>query len=304
MIHNSHNLKIVFFGTPDFAVVVLEELKTAGIMPTLIVTAPDKPRGRKLVLTPPPVKEWAEKNSIDVAQPAKLKDEVFLGELQSTQPEASHASGWDLFLVASYGKIIPKSILDLPKHGTLNVHPSLLPKLRGPSPIQSSILEDEKETGVSIMLLDQKIDHGPILAQARVALEEWPPKASVLKNILAHEGGVLLAEVIPEWVKGTITPLEQDHSNATYSVILKKEDGLIDLTDNPYKNFLKIQAYDEWPGAYFFVERKGRAVTTKKGPALMRVKITDASFENDALTIKRVVPEGKREMNYDDFLRG
>lgn len=290
-------IKIVYFGTPDFAVSILKELKEAGIVPTLIVTAPDKPSGRKLVLTPPAVKLWADENDIDTLQPEKLSDKIFIDELKNTD--------WDLFIVASYGKIIPKEILDLPKRGTLNVHPSLLPKLRGASPIQGAILQDERETGVTIMLLDEEVDHGPIVAQASVALEEWPPKASMLKELLAHEGGKLLAETIPQWINGTVEAEKQDHDKATFTKIMKKEDGLLNLDDDPYENFKKIQAYDEWPGTYFYVKRKDKDV---------RVKITDAELRSDLgeersdgkrsdlkLVITKVVPEGKKEMLYKDF---
>jgi len=285
-LHATSYPKIVFFGTPEFAVAVLNELKKVGIIPTLIITAPDKPKGRKLVLNPPPVKVWAQQNGVEFLQPQKL-DSAFAKKLQ--------AKSYKLFIIASYGKIIPKEILGLPKHGTLNVHPSLLPKFRGPSPVQSAILEDERETGVTIMLVDEEIDHGPTVAQKSVAVENWPPKANVLKKILAYEGGRLLAEIIPQWIKGKITPEEQDHNKATYTKIIKKEDGLIDLNDSPYENFKKIQAFDEWPGAYFFTKRNNKKI---------RVKITDAFFKDDVLTIQKVTPEGKGEMDYRDFLRG
>jgi len=149
---------IVFFGTSRFSVIVLEELKKAGIMPELVVTAPDTPQGRKLILTPPPVKAWAQENGVKFLQPQKL-DDSFIGQLSKVNAQ--------LFLLASYGKIIPQKVLDLPQHGTLNVHPSLLPKYRGPSPIQSQILADDKNVGVSIILLDEKMDHGPIVGSAQ-----------------------------------------------------------------------------------------------------------------------------------------
>lgn len=271
-----NNYKIVFFGTPEFSVSVLEELYKKNIVPTLIVTAPDAKVGRGMVLTSPPAKVWAEKHDVDVIQ--NHTDEMLLN------------TEWDLFIVASYGKILPSELLDLPNKGVLNVHPSLLPKFRGASPIVSAILEDEKETGVSIMLLDEKMDHGPILAQARVEVDNWPPKASVLEDILVTEGGKLLAEVVPPWMKGEITPEEQDHDKATFSKKITKKDGLINLGDDPYKNYLKIQALVGWPGTYFFVNDK-------------RVKITDADFDGK-LIINRVIPEGKKEMKYEDFLRG
>lgn len=280
-------LRIVFFGTPTFAVAVLEELHSAGIEPTLVVTAPDRPKGRGLVVTPPDVKVWAERNNIDVLQPESVKDPAFIGELRNTE--------WNLFIVAAYGKILPQELLSIPKHGTLNVHPSLLPKFRGASPIQSQILADERETGVSIMLIDEEMDHGPLVAQASITPETWPLEAPVLEELLAREGGQLLAEIIPAWVRGEITPEAQDHSQATYTKKITKEDGRLDLTGEPYQNFLKIQAFKKWPGAYFIGKRNGQDI---------RVKVAAATFENDELRITRVIPEGKSEMSYDDFLRG
>ena len=279
------NPKFIFFGTPRFAVFVLEELAAARFTPSLIVTAPDKPQGRNLLITPPPVKKWAVEHDISTLQPETL-DAVFTNTLQAT----NH----DLFIVAAYGKILPKELLDVPKFGTLNIHPSLLPKFRGASPVRSAILSDERATGVSIMLLDEKMDHGPIVAQASIEIEkeDWPPPARVLEEMLAREGGKLLAEVIPDFISGKVTPEPQDDSQATYCKKIKKEDGLLDLTADPYQNFLKIRAYDGWPGAYFFVEH---------GDKEMRVKITDAEFREGKLLITKVIPEGKREMSYTIF---
>jgi methionyl-tRNA formyltransferase len=285
------NLRIVFFGTPAFAADILEELKRAHITPDLIVTSPDAPRGRKLVMTPPEAKVWAQENDIEVLQPQTLKLEKGADEAR----DILYNSEWDLFIVASYGKILPQALLDLPKHGTLNVHPSLLPAYRGPSPIRSAMLDDNKEAvGVSIMRLDASVDTGDIVAQGRVQIDEWP-QATILEKLLAHEGGELLAEVIPLWVEGAITPEPQDHTKATHSQKLTKEMGALNLADDPYQNFLKIQALAGWPGTYFFVERQGKQI---------RVKITEASFKDGALTIERVIPEGKKEMAYQDFLRG
>lgn len=282
---------IVFFGTSRFAVIVLDELTKAGFVPALIVTTPDMPQGRRLVLTPSPVKLWAQEHDIPLLQPEKL-DNGFSYHLSPIT--------YNLFIVASYGKLIPREVLSLPTHGTLNVHPSLLPKYRGPSPIQSQILADEKTVGVSVMLLDEEMDHGPILTSKQHAVAgiqgvEWPLRENDLEEVLAHEGGKLLAEIIPGWIEGTIEARPQDHSKATYTKKIEKEDGLIDLTDDPYQNFLKIRAYDPWPGTYFFFEKKSKKI---------RVLIKDARFKNGELVIMRVLPEGKKEMDYDDFLRG
>tara|TARA_Y100000310_G_scaffold288684_2_gene314553 strand:+ start:2492 stop:3355 length:864 start_codon:yes stop_codon:yes gene_type:complete len=280
-----NNLKIVYFGTSDFSVSILQELLLAEIEPVLIVTAPDRPKGRGMEISPPPVKVWADEHNISTIQPEKLDEEV-MGELTNTPP----AGGWDLFIVAAYGGILPKRMLDIPKHKTLNVHPSLLPKFRGSSPIQTTILEDEKKTGVTIMLVDEEVDHGPIVAQASIELDELP-KARELEALLAHEGGVLLAETIPLWTAGDITPEEQDHVAATYTKRITKENGLLDLNGDAHENFKKIKAYDGWPGTYFF---------TKDGK---RVKVIDATYEDGKLTITRVIPEGRQETAYEDFVK-
>lgn len=275
----------IFWGTSSFSVGVLEALKESGILPDSIITAPDKPKGRKLIITPPPVKIWAQENNIPFLQPEKF-DDALAYDLRTMN--------YGLFIVASYGKIIPKPILDIPKYGSLNVHPSLLPKLRGASPIQSAILLEDT-TGVTIMLLDDKMDHGPIVAQKEVPISPWPLKASLLEKILAYEGGKLLGKIIPKWISGEITAQEQDHAKATYTKKFTKEDGLIDLSGDPVVNFRKIQAFDVWPKAYFFTERHGKRI---------RVTITDAELIDGKLVIKKVLPEGKKEMGYEDFLRG
>lgn len=279
---------IVFFGTPKIATGVLDELKKDGILPDLIITAPDKPSGRKLKLTPPPVKIWANENSVQIMQPQKL-DSDFLRELKKTP---SNFSNWDLFIVAAYGKIIPQTILDLPKYGTLNVHPSLLPKSRGPSPIHSVILAGEKETGVSIMLLDAEMDHGPILSQEKITL--WKnsisemPTADQLEKQLAVLGGKLLGHAIPKWLNGEMKAKEQNHNEATYCQKLKSDDGLLDLNADAKLNFLKIQAFDKWPKAHFF--KNGKRIIIKK-----------ARLENDKLILERILPAGEQEMDYKNL---
>lgn len=256
----------VFFGSSQFSVYVLNALKEKGILPGLVVSTPDKPQGRKLILTPTPVSAWAKENNIPLITPASLKVEI---------PELK---GFDLFIVASYGKIIPQTILDIPKNGTINIHPSLLPKYRGPSPIQSAMIDDDKNTGVSIMMLDAEMDHGPILAQGKIDIKEWLPLLE-MKKIMAEKGVELLLENYGK------TPVEQDHTKATYTKKITKEDGLIDFKQDPYLNFRKILAYTRWPSAYYFVNNT-------------RVKITKARFENGALIIEKIIPEGKSEIEF------
>ncbi len=282
----TNNIPFVFFGTPQFAVFVLEELLREGLKPSLVVTAPDKPQGRRLLLTPSPVKVWAEENKIPFLQPVKL-DADFTNKLKT--------GSYKLFIVAAYGKIIPKEVLDIPSHGTLNVHPSLLPKYRGASPLQSQILAGEKEIGVTIMLIDEAMDHGPIIAQQKIDIEEMP-SAPKLLEILAHDGGKLLSEVIPKWIDKEIKPKEQNHEEATFTKKITKEDGLINLkNDDQYKNYLKYLALDPWPGIYFFALRREQKI---------RVAVKKAEFIDDKFIVKEVLPEGGKVMAFDDFLRG
>lgn len=277
--------RIAFFGTPDIVVPVADALHHAGYTPQLVITRADKPQGRGRVLTPPPMKVWADAHQIPTMQPVKITDEV-IAALQS-EP-------WDLFIVAAYGRLLPQALLDIPAHGTLNVHPSLLPHLRGPSPIRSAILMDEKETGVTIMQLDADMDHGPIVMQETVPIPEWPPHADALERLLFGRGAALLVEAIPRWLDGTLTATEQDHSKATFCKMLKKDDAHISLADDPYQNLLKIRAYEEWPVAYTFFERRGERI---------RVQIIDAHMAKDgSLSIDTVKPEGKHAMPYAAFL--
>lgn len=280
-------LRIVFFGTPSFSTFVLDELESAGILPALIVTVPDKPADRGLLMKASPVKVWGEERNIDVLQPERL-------DFSDPAADIILNSEWDIFIVAGYGKLLPSALLAIPKYGTLNVHPSLLPKFRGPSPIESQILSDAKEIGVSIILLDEETDHGPILAQASITPEPWPFRRNMVEDLLWHEGGKLLAESIPLVVDGSLKAEAQNHAEATFTPKLKKEDGLIDLAGDAYQNYLKFCAYEGWPGTYFFVTRNGKEI---------RIKIIDAKYEAGAFTPTRIIPEGKKEMDYVDFLR-
>jgi len=275
-------IKLVFFGTPELATFVLDELKKGGILPSLIVTAPDRPVGRGMKLTSPQAKVWAEENFISTFQPETLKDEDVLQVIKDEGP-------WDLFIVAVYGKIIPKEILEVPKHGTLNVHPSLLPKYRGPAPIESTILSGDNETGVSIILLDEEMDRGDIVESKKLKVESFNKEE--LGEKLFRIGGKMLEDIIPKWIAKEIKATPQENEKATYTKKITKEDGLIDLNDDGEINWSKFRAYYGWPGTHFF---------TKKG---IRIKITDAIFEKGKFIIKKVVPEGKKEIDYDEFLK-
>lgn len=264
---------------------MLEKLIESGQKPGIVITETDKPRGRGLKLASPPVKEWALAHNISILQPEKL-DNSFISELKALNLE--------LVIVASYGKIIPKKILDLPQKGSLNVHPSLLPKYRGPSPIQTAILEGETENGVTIMLMDEKMDHGPIVAQEKIQMN-GTESFSELEKKMSQIGGELLAKTIPLWITGKMKTKTQNDHSATYTKKITKKDGLIDLAEKPTANFRKYLALKDSVGIHFLAE-------TKKGP--IKVKITEAHLTNGEFKPQIVVPENKRPMSYTDFLRG
>lgn len=284
MIHTSFSF--VFFGTPEPAVEILEAIHKAGYTPSLIVTNPDKPAGRNLKFTPSPVKVWAGTNHIPVLQPNTPTDPDFLYKLK--------AKSYQLLVVAAYGSILPKELLRVPRYGALNVHYSLLPKYRGASPVESQILADDKETGVSILLMDEEMDHGPILARKAVKISPWPPTALELRKKYNEVAAKLLVEILPAWVAGKIQAEPQNHAKATYTKKIRPEDRLIRLEDNAHQNYLKIRALASW-GTYFFAKASSRNI---------RVLIKKASLKGSVLTIERVVPEGKKEMSYEEFLRG
>lgn len=286
-------VKIAYFGGEPIGTPILETLLDAGITPALIICNPDRPSGRGHKLTPPPLKVLAEERDIPLWQPESFKDKMAVSE---------KLADFDLFVVVAYNKILPRWLIELPKHKTINVHPSLLPKLRGANPIRTAILEDTpEEVGVSIMLLDEKMDHGPLLAQEKLEISEnaWPMRGQELDAALATLGGELLADTIPKYLNKTLTPTTQNHDAATYTKKMEKTDG--ELLFNPhnlpsgneaYQTLLKIRAYDGWPGTYFMHDGK-------------RIKIKDAERAvNGSLRILRIVPEGKSEIGFFDYFKG
>jgi methionyl-tRNA formyltransferase len=279
-----------FFGTDEFSVKTLEALATRGVRPRLIVSTPDKPQGRKLILTPPATKVWAEQQGIPVIQPARLKPVID----DLANPLYDTLAPFDFFLVASYGKIMPEALISLPAHKSINIHPSLLPQYRGPAPIQAPILNGDEETGVTIMLMDKEMDHGPVLAQSKLSLAGRPWCFEELRHELAEQGAKLFTEMIDDWLGGKIKPQEQNHDQATYTQKITKIDTEINLSDNPVTNFCKIRAFTPKPGAYFFVEKNNKP---------LRIVIKKAHLENGELLLDRVVPEGRAEMSWSDFKR-
>ncbi len=286
-----------FFGSSVMSIHVLDQLERQGLHPTFIVTTPDKPQGRSLKITPNVVKTWAIDKNIPVFSPEKLDDE-FVKVLRQTPV--------DVFIVASYGKIIPPEIISIPLHKCLNIHPSLLPKYRGASPLQSATIDDCKKTGVTIIQIDEKMDHGPIVAQKEIIVYEWPTYEE-FEKMMATVGATLLAEIMPQWIDGSITAVVQGDTLATYTKKFTKQDGLIELSGDAYLNFRKIQAFHEWPQAYFLIEQKNKSENipgSKTDSKQIRVKITQANFKDNILTIEKVIPEGGKEMSYEDFKRG
>ncbi len=278
-------IKKVFFGTPQISVDFLEKLKNEDFLFDVIITNPDKPVGRKKILTPSPVKKWAEENKIEVLSPEKLDGE-FLEEVKSCAAKGGAAQKKEkyLFFVLAYGKILKKNILDFPELGVWNLHPSLLPKYRGPSPIMSAILDDQKETGISLMLLDEKMDHGPILAQKKIFVEEWK-KNREMEKWFAEEGADLFLEILDDFAEGKIIPQEQNHDQATYCEKYHKSDMELKKPLESRENFLKFLAF---PKPFFFDEN-GRRNVVSDG----RWNEKEKKFE-----ILKIIPEGKKEQEY------
>ena len=248
-------IKFVFFGSSQFSKYVLEELEAAGLSPAMNITS--------------------------------AKDPLPLEELKKINA--------DVFIVASFGKILPKEIIDLPKHKTLNVHPSLLPHLRGPAPIQNTIL-GLGQPGITIIRMDEKMDHGPIILQAKISITPWPDNYEVVEEKLGRAGGKILGLLLPKWIEGQIKETPQNHDQATYTKLIQKEDGLLNLEDPAENNFKKVLAYSTWPSAYMIYK-------SKRGKEI-RIIVKGAMIVDAKFTPTRVIPAGKKEMSWEDFLRG
>ncbi len=302
--------RVIFFGTSEFAVPHLDALiKDKDFHVIAVVTQPDKPVGRHAVPTPPPIKTLALKYQIPVFQPAKLLE---IKELESFQALLDPRP--DVGVVVAYGKILPQWVLDIPKNGIINVHASILPRHRGPSPIHATIAAGDQVSGVSIMLIDEQMDHGPILATME---EELLPNDTVgeLQTRLADLGAKSLAETIKEYLNGTLKPKEQDHSKATYCKILTRENGKIDWNQTASEIERLVRAYDPWPGTWTEIE--GKRLKMLK----VRVCPNDSSYpigtrflwkgrpnikcgQGTVLELEVVQPEGKKPMSGEEYIRG
>jgi methionyl-tRNA formyltransferase len=283
-------MNIIFFGTSEFAGIILEKMIQVGLKPALVVTTPDKPAGRRQRFTPPPVKILADKYNLRVVQPESISNFQFLISNQILNPNDQNTRP-DLFVLAAYGKIVPKKILGVPKYGTLNVHPSLLPKHRGPSPVQTAILEGDTETGVTIMLMDEEIDHGPIIASTKYNLQDTRYAYEELHNKLADIGADLLIDTIPKWINEEIKAKEQNHGEATFTKKFSREDGRIDWNKDAEYIDRQVRAFSPWPGAFTMWKEK-------------RIKILKAHVEQKKLVIDELQVEGKNPTTFREFLLG
>lgn len=277
--------RFAFFGTPAVARDTLARLVAHGYAPAVVVTGPNRKRGRGLVSSPSEVRAFALENGTPTLTPEKLDEEA----------AAQIASyGCAFAIVVAYGKILPEFLINAFPKGVLNVHYSLLPKYRGASPVEAALLAGDTVTGVSIQKMVRELDAGDIVAVKEVAIEP-AETAPQLRARLREAGAQLLTAVLPEYLAGRSTPAPQEHSTATRAKKIRKEDGRIELRAPDEKNWRAYRAYAEWPGAYFFARQNGKDV---------RVKITKASLSDaGAFVVERVVPEGKREMAYADWKR-
>ena len=285
------SVRFVYFGGEPLGAPILERLIAAGYTPALVVCNPDRPVGRKHVLTPPPVKQVATAHNLPVHQPERI-DETTVATLI--------AESYDLFIVVAYNHLLPEALITAPRFGTLNVHPSWLPKLRGASPIRSAILNDDPAAvGVTIMHMDAQMDHGPIVTQRPYPIDpsDWPIAGRTLDTTLTVLGAELLIETLPQWLEGTIIPTPQVETAATYCHKLDRSMG--ELSIDPFnlprdeaaqQALLKIRAFDGWPGTFFTYNDT-------------RIKILDASIDaSTILVIHSVIPAGKTEQPFTTYL--
>lgn len=274
----------VFFGTPYIARDTLASLVEALYTPALVVTSPPAPQGRGMTLVASPTDTWARERAIPTLTPAKLTPEV---------QEEIRSYGATYAIVVAYGKILPQALLDIFPKGVLNIHYSLLPKYRGASPVEAALLHDEKTTGVSIQKMVYALDAGDVLSSREIPIEETDTTPT-LRAKLIPLGASLLIDTLPAYLEGTLQGTPQDETLVSFCTRIDKKEGEISLTDDARTNWNKYRAYAESPTTYFFAERGGKKI---------RVKIKEAVYENNTFIPTRVVPEGKKEMAYTDFVR-
>ncbi len=297
--------RIVFMGTPDFSVPVLRKLVESEYEVVLVVTQPDRPKGRKRVITPPPVKVEAEKNNIPVFQPEKLK--IDFEEILKYNP--------DLIVTAAYGQLLPNEILGAPEFGCINVHASLLPELRGGAPIHYAIMQGKKETGITIMYMVEKLDAGDILTQRAVPIEQQDHVGS-MHDKLSAAGAELLTETLPRLFSKELTPLKQDEAKATFASNIKREQEKIDWTRTNNDIYNHIRGLHPWPVAFTTYEGKvmkiwwGEPIETLfqgKAPGEIATKETNSFIvvcgDQKGIRVTEIQPAGKKRMTVKDYLQ-
>lgn len=298
--------KIVFWGTPDFASFILEKLIPTKYCPQALITTPDKPAGTQQFLNSSATKKLAEKYNLPFWQFNNLKNESVIKTLTNLKP--------DLFIVAAYGLIMPLEILRIPVQGCLNVHPSLLPQYRGASPIQVAILNNDKKTGTTIMLMDEKVDHGPIISQKKLKIEPGETTPSLSKK-LALLSADLLIEVLPLWLENKITPRAQKHKKATFTHQIKKIHGQISWHKNAQQIKQMWCAYQPWPEIYTFFKGKMLKILdleilkikhsfTPGQVFLTANKNLAVACDKNAIILKKVHLAGKNPVKGEDFFNG
>ncbi|MCR4778287.1 MAG: methionyl-tRNA formyltransferase [Lachnospiraceae bacterium] len=298
-------MKIVFMGTPDFAVPTLDAIIKAGHEVLAVVTQPDKPKGRSGELSMSPVKEYALKEGIEVLQPARLrKDEEFLSYFESLKA--------DVCVVVAFGQILPKRVLDAYKYGCINVHGSLLPAYRGAAPIQWAVINGEEKSGVTIMQLDEGIDTGDIIAKKEIVLDAKETGGSLFDK-LATLGGQMIVDVLKSLEDGSVTRTPQGEATTEYAKMLDKNMGNIDFSQDAKKIECLIRGLNPWPSAYSYINGKTLKIWEAdvkygSGEPGNVIDIDKNGFTvacgKDALYIKEVQLEGKKRMASSDFLRG
>lgn len=306
----SDNIKIIFFGTPDFAAGILKLLIDNKYNIAAVFTQPDKKVGRKQKIEFSPVKDLALKNKIEIFQPENLCVIGLDEEIKNIEP--------DLFIVAAYGKILPKNILDIPKFGAINIHASLLPKYRGASPVQCAIFAGEKETGITLMKMNEKMDEGDILAQEKIEIGE-DETADVLLKKLSKMGADMIVDFVPRWISGKINLVPQNHSEASYCKRVLREDGKIDWNSAAEEISRAWRAYHPWPGIYSILSLKNQSkrlklleieivsnmnTGEKNGKIIEYNQKVAVQAKNGLVILKKIQLEGKKEMDIDEFLRG
>lgn len=299
-------MKIIYMGTPDFAVPCLERLIKDGHDVCLVVTQPDKAQGRKMILTPPAVKVLAQKYGAEVYQPATLKSDEAFEKLNSYNP--------DYIVVAAYGKILPKRVLDIPKYACINVHGSLLPMYRGAAPIQRAVIDGQKTTGITTMLMGEGLDTGDMLLKYETAIGE-NETAGELFDRLALSAPDLLIKTLDDFAEGKITPEKQDDTKATYASMLSKDEAVIDWNASSYVVHNKIRGMSPWPVAFTYHDGKKLKIyqsekTDKSSSAIPgtvsadKISLYVTCGDGKLLKILSLQSEGSKRLETKQFLAG